>query len=67
MPSAAHLVEAVQKAHQGSLTPSGICHELDVLYETLMELKHRSPWHWKIVIRAIHGLISETKRVMGCP
>lgn len=43
-----------------------LCSVLDLVYDTLMELKRRSPWHWQVVIRAIHGLISKARRAMRC-
>lgn len=43
-----------------------LCEKLDFVYGVLQELKTKSPWHWQIAIRAIHGLISKTKRAVRC-
>lgn len=68
MPSTNDMIQSVSSAKARSLGLANIpiCEALDFVYDTLMELKHRSPWHWQVVIRAIHGLISKTKRAVNC-
>lgn len=70
MPSAQDMIAAAAEAREKSAVAAvrslDLCTLLQVVYDVLMGLKKKSPFHWQIVIRAVHGLISKTRRTMNC-
>lgn len=68
MPSADDITVAVSRAQarQPKTATLSLCEALSFVYDTLTEIKSGSPWHWRLVIRQVHGLISAAKRKAGC-
>lgn len=60
---------ALTKAHTSSPAAVGLgkCDLADAVYAFLTALEGRSSWWMRILIRAIHGAISDWKRSEGCP